>query len=225
MLEVLIWSCKSINRFWRCVYGHGLWLTRLQAESLVRDGWAFTVSRLLLVRVHKAFLLVYLKFLICSNIKILDMQKYHSRMATALWHSFRVSRASMLTTSDLSCICSAISCSLLVPSVPGSFVLGWQIFVFEEGKKLTNTLVRKTTCNLQRRRLDIQHMLEKPTCAWILNITIHATWADEDFIGRMSRVSRRCHVATTAWNTIYRALGFYRRHWGSEFSNSYLNQT
>ena len=47
MLEVVRWSCSAINRYWRVIYGNGIWLTRAQAEGLVRDGWAFTAPRLL----------------------------------------------------------------------------------------------------------------------------------------------------------------------------------
>jgi len=69
--------------------------------------------------------------------------------------------------------------------------------------------------------LDIQHQLMIPECEWILNPAINMTWSDEDFIGRVSRVSRRTHSATTARRTIDRCLGLYRRQWISIFSSSY----
>ena len=58
-------------------------------------------------------------------------------------------------------------------------------------------------------------------CEWILNPAINMTWSDEDFIGRVSRVSRKTHSATTARRTIDRCLGLYRRQWISIFSSSY----
>ena len=47
------------------------------------------------------------------------------------------------------------------------------------------------------------------------------TWSDEDFIGRVARVSRRCHAATTAQRTLARCLGLYRRQWISVFGSMY----
>lgn len=41
IMEVLVWGCSSINRFWRCMYANGVWLNRLQVENMVQDGWAF----------------------------------------------------------------------------------------------------------------------------------------------------------------------------------------
>lgn len=37
-----------------------------------------------------------------------------------------------------------------------------------------------------------------------------ACWSDEDFIGRISRISRRCHGATATISTIRRSLGMYK---------------
>lgn len=220
---MLIWSCKSINRFWRCVYGNGLWLNRLQAESLVKDGWAFTVSRLLLAR----FLI---KIFLRSTPEVSHMFKPQK-----FWHA-KISFKDGYSTLASLCCKQGIHAYHLRPKLhmfchlvflnwtfsTWFFCCGLAKFCFWGRKKNWLTML---TGKPLRRRLDLQHMLERPTCAWVLNISIHATWADEDFIGRVSRVSRRCHVATTAWNTIQRALGFYRRHWGSEFSKSYLNQT
>lgn len=55
MLDVLRWSMLATNRFWRCIYGSGIWLSRDQATQLVKDGWAFTVPRLGVVTVHLRF--------------------------------------------------------------------------------------------------------------------------------------------------------------------------
>ena len=49
------------------------------------------------------------------------------------------------------------------------------------------------------------------------------TWADEDFIGRISRISRRTHVLTAPARSIDRALGHYRRQWSEMFGPSYLD--
>lgn len=41
MVAVLKWSCAAINRYWRTVYGSGIWLHRAVASQVVRDGWAW----------------------------------------------------------------------------------------------------------------------------------------------------------------------------------------
>ena len=73
-------------------------------------------------------------------------------------------------------------------------------------------------------RLDMEHMLKlnEGQCESILNPSVHATWTDEDFIGRISRISRRTHVLSASWNTLKRSLGHYRRQWAKEFNKSYL---
>ena len=59
----------------------------------------------------------------------------------------------------------------------------------------------------------------------VLNCSVHSTWTDEDFIGRISRISRRSHVLTAARNTLQRALGHYRRQFGSFFDPVYLRDS
>lgn len=48
---------------------------------------------------------------------------------------------------------------------------------------------------------------------WCTNVSVYATWTDEDFIGRIARVSRRTHPLSAARNCIQRCLGLYRRQW------------
>ena len=73
-------------------------------------------------------------------------------------------------------------------------------------------------------RLDMQTVL---ACGaqHVLNCSVHSTWTDEDFIGRISRISRRSHVLTAARNTLQRALGHYRRQFGSFFDPVYLRDS
>ena len=59
---------------------------------------------------------------------------------------------------------------------------------------------------------------------WVVNISLHSTWTDEDFIGRISRISRRTHVLSAARNTLQRALGLYRRQFGKFFDKSYVRK-
>ena len=73
-------------------------------------------------------------------------------------------------------------------------------------------------------RKDLEHMLELSDGEWFENPACHATWSDEDFIGRISRISRRTHSLTATSNTIKRALGYYRREWAKEFDHSYLEK-
>lgn len=67
-------------------------------------------------------------------------------------------------------------------------------------------------------RLDMKFELETGA-AYVLSPTSNATWTDEDFIGRIARLSRRGHgrVLPNARAAIYRALGHYRRIWGTWF--------
>lgn len=43
-----------------------------------------------------------------------------------------------------------------------------------------------------------------------------ATWRDEDYIGRVARMSRRCHSWTICIGTMRRALMHYKRKWHKE---------
>lgn len=70
--------------------------------------------------------------------------------------------------------------------------------------------------------LDMQHQLARPGCKFILSPSAHMCWTDEDMIGRISRLSRRCHALTTARRTIDRALCNYRRLFSIHFSGSYM---
>ncbi len=80
-------------------------------------------------------------------------------------------------------------------------------------------------CSTQKLlRLDIQHQFEKPGCEFALSPVAHMCWTDEDMIGRISRLSRRCHALTTARRCIDRALCNYRRQFGIHFSRSYLQK-
>lgn len=83
---------------------------------------------------------------------------------------------------------------------------------------LTNNFFCPTKRTL---RLDLQHQLRDPSCQYALNPAVNMTWQDEDFIGRIARVSRRCHTATTASRTTDRCLGLYRRQWMSNFDDCY----
>ncbi len=58
----------------------------------------------------------------------------------------------------------------------------------------------------------------------VMNISLHSTWTDEDFIGRIARISRRTHVLSAARNTLQRALGHYRRQFGKFFNKSYIRK-
>ena len=72
-------------------------------------------------------------------------------------------------------------------------------------------------CQWHNSRRDLALQLEIPHLLYLLNPTVHMTWADEDFIGRVARVSRRCHPRLCASRTIDRCLGLYRRQWMSKF--------
>ncbi|CAK9105174.1 Uncharacterized protein SCF082_LOCUS49027 [Durusdinium trenchii] len=137
ILEVLQWSCAAINRFWRCIYSNGIWLSREQAKGL--DGYA--------------------------------------------------------TLAKLSCRYGMVGCHIRP-----------KLHMF---------------CHIV---LDIEHMLllHNEQCPVIESPAVALTWADEDFIGRISRVSRRTHPLSAAWNTLRRCLGLYRRQWAGEFHKSYL---
>ena len=42
-------------------------------------------------------------------------------------------------------------------------------------------------------------------------------WQDEDFIGKVARISRRCSNTTCAIRTIRLSLLFYHKQWRKEF--------
>lgn len=67
----------------------------------------------------------------------------------------------------------------------------------------------------------MQHQLNTEGCKWIMSPTAWMTWSDEDYIGRISRISRRCHNLKTASRAIDRALGHYRRQFKAQFGNAY----
>lgn len=69
--------------------------------------------------------------------------------------------------------------------------------------------------------LDMDHQL-KSGVDFVMSPTAHMTWADEDFIGKICRISRRTSPMTCAWRTIDRALGHYRRQFKINFSHSYV---
>ena len=89
------------------------------------------------------------------------------------------------------------------------------------GKKqlITCDFLKKNKCL----RLDLQTSLANPRSAYVMKPAAHMTWADEDFIGRISRISRRTHVLTAPARSIDRALGHYRRQWSEMFGPSYLD--
>eukprot|EP00438_Fugacium_kawagutii_P011664 Skav232198 [mRNA] locus=scaffold3716:99180:102349:- [translate_table: standard] len=78
-----------------------------------------------------------------------------------------------------------------------------------------------STFKLPQNSLDLQHQLSRLQCRWVLNPSVNMTWSDEDFIGRVARVSRKTHSATTARRTISRCLGLYRRQWIRRFGSVY----
>ena len=70
-------------------------------------------------------------------------------------------------------------------------------------------------------RLDLHHELARGA-EHVLSPSVHCTWTDEDFIGRVSRLSRRGHgrVLPNTVNSIKRALGFYKRIWEGWFGDA-----
>ena len=65
--------------------------------------------------------------------------------------------------------------------------------------------------------LYLQNQLESDSIEQIFNLTNYMVWADEDFIGRISRLSRRAHKLTTHWRTLQRAKCLYLRQWSRNF--------
>ena len=51
-------------------------------------------------------------------------------------------------------------------------------------------------------------------CRWGM-----ATWADEDYIGRIARTSRKCHAIKVAFSTMKRSLIRYRQEWHKAVPN------
>lgn len=66
-------------------------------------------------------------------------------------------------------------------------------------------------------------MEQFPEAQWFLSMTTYMTWSDEDFIGRISRISRRTSPQTASERTISRSLGLYKRQWTRAFGNEYAS--
>lgn len=47
----------------------------------------------------------------------------------------------------------------------------------------------------------------------VLNPAALACWADEDFVGRVARVARKCHPIQQAFGTMTRCLMMYKSEW------------
>ena len=64
-------------------------------------------------------------------------------------------------------------------------------------------------------RLMLQHQLDnlKDEQNHILSVAVWCCWADEDFVGRVSRVTRRGHPNTVPLRTLQKVLILYRRQW------------
>lgn len=60
--------------------------------------------------------------------------------------------------------------------------------------------------------LELQWPIEKGI-QWIFNTMSWSCWSDEDFVGRVSRCSRRCHQFLVVPRTIARSLAQYKRQW------------
>ena len=61
-------------------------------------------------------------------------------------------------------------------------------------------------------RLFLQHQCDRE-CQFILNVSTFMTWSDEDFIGRICRLARRCAKPLMALRTTQRAKALYVRQW------------
>ncbi|CAE7535147.1 unnamed protein product, partial [Symbiodinium pilosum] len=72
-------------------------------------------------------------------------------------------------------------------------------------------------CESIQLRLDLQNQMENDNAKYILSPTNFMVWSDEDFIGRIARLSRRVHKASTAKYTIDRAKCLYLRQWRRTF--------
>lgn len=144
------------------------------------------------------------------------------RMATRLWPAYVPDKDGEALISALNCTCFAIWCYLAANKLEHSK---------QQHSRLKSVLLicqsflnQANAIKSTSPRLDVQHMLESNRdCQFIENPAVHATWTDEDFIGRVSRISRRTSVLTAPLNTILRSLGLYRREWASEFHASYLH--
>ncbi|CAK9042534.1 unnamed protein product [Durusdinium trenchii] len=142
-LEVLRWACAGINRFWRSVYGHGLWLGRDEASALIEDGWTFVEG--------------------------------YATLAT---------------------MCSR--------------------------RGMRSFYIRPKMHMFAHLLLDLKYSLQGEQCHFVINPACHCTWSDEDYIGRIARISRRTHPSSAPANTIKRSLGYYRREFSKEFGKLYM---
>ena len=241
MLAVLKWSCTAINRFWRTIYGSWIWLPQDVATQVVSDGWAFLESWNTDLE-HTDFKIAQ------ADDKCVQMFKWQI-WTWKVWtwgdHTFFTTVLNILTFFRFSNLNHKDGYSTLASLTAKAGILGYQIrpklhmmahllfldffkhFVCGFGFGTPKTCGNQNGGAFwvwRNLRLDMQTVL---ACGaqHVLNCSVHSTWTDEDFIGRISRISRRSHVLTAARNTLQRALGHYRRQFGSFFDPVYLRDS
>ena len=98
-----------------------------------------------------------------------------------------------------------------------------QVFLFacislEKGSCFTKEGFNKLARLSYQRDLKLYRVTPKLHMLWEISNSCRGlslspiatcTWSDEDFIGRVSRVSRSCHGATVSVSTIRKSIGLY----------------
>ena len=102
-----------------------------------------------------------------------------------------------------------------------AYVLPFDVPGHHDGNLLYQNCMDKVVvhpfCESIQLRLDLQNQMENDNAKYILSPTNFMVWSDEDFIGRIARLSRRVHKASTAKYTIDRAKCLYLRQWRRTF--------
>ena len=116
---------------------------------------------------------------------------------------------------------------LLSPSRDFNDVLRWAIQTQLDCSRAAAAIVN-CTCYLVAplQAFIVKDLYDRFRCSKILHHEHHSehhnalgwsTWADEDFIGRVARISRRCHAATVVIRSISKCLTYYKQEWHKLF--------
>lgn len=218
LLEVMVWSTIAINKYWRIVYSAPLWLTKNQASELIECGWAFTAPWLWWLNIYSemcksfAFYFAWDFFGICLAIK--DSYATLARMSAQLGHRLFRIRPKL----HMFCHLQKLACYKWFLGIFGA----WYQKIFAISFEPWSIYIHSPPYHPLR--ISLQHQLQSEA-TFCLNPATWTTWQDEDYIGRIARISRMTAPATTAVRTITRALTHYRRLWGEKFDGVYMEPT
>lgn len=224
ILEVLKWTSHACDRYWRTIYGNGIWLTRETARRIIRDGWAFSVAWLLRGGSQNGpWEKVVFSPILMQLISRWTQDGYSTLASLTSKKKLRLfkMRPKLHMFCHLQSLISTIQYDYLFAVSHSALTYDFVL----NARMLKQFLLEYKNADFDvGPRLDLQKMLSDPECKHLLSPAVHMTWIDEDFIGRIARICRRTHALTAPSRCLDRALGHYRRQWSSVFGPNYLHR-